>query len=154
MVSTGGELNLALLKNIKKRIGIPPNPNGAKENPNIKFFPNLVKTLSPERVKKIGSELKAGFDSDFLSMREKLERLTQINELYAMLVEPKNEPWEGAANMKGPQLNSVISNHEARLVNSLFNELRPIHASKSHSFERTIAGLYSLGIYSFSIKRR
>src|SRR5512139_261976 len=80
---------------------------------------NIAEELDEKLIKKIGTEVSDGFESD-LNSRSAWERdLEKWTKLALQIVEEKTYPWKGASNVKYPLLSTAAMQFNARAYPSL-----------------------------------
>src|SRR5512139_611433 len=80
---------------------------------------NIAEDLDEKLIKKIGTEVSDGFESD-LNSRSAWERdLEKWTKLALQIVEEKTYPWKGASNVKYPLLSTAAMQFNARAYPSL-----------------------------------
>ena len=89
------------------------NPEAGLQNTNI------ATTLDKERLAKIGSEAKQGFELDLLSRSDWESDLDDWISLAKQVREEKTYPWPGASNVKYPLLSTAAMQFAARAYPSL-----------------------------------
>jgi chaperonin GroES len=80
---------------------------------------NIANELSDEQLKKIGTDVLEGFDSDLASRLRWEEDLEKWTKLALQIVEEKTYPWKGASNVKYPLLSTAAMQFNARAYPSL-----------------------------------
>jgi len=80
---------------------------------------NIADSLDEERLREIGSECKAGYDTDKESRKEWEENLEDWIKLAKQLREEKSFPWPDASNIKYPLLSTAAMQFAARAYPSL-----------------------------------
>jgi chaperonin GroES len=80
---------------------------------------NIADELSDEQLKKIGTDVLEGFDSDLASRLRWEEDLEKWTKLALQIVEEKTYPWKGASNVKYPLLSTAAMQFNARAYPSL-----------------------------------
>ena len=63
---------------------------------------NIAKDLDEQKLAEIGDLVKNEFDIDLMSMEKWLERVQESMKIAMQVCDEKNDPWEGAANVKFP----------------------------------------------------
>lgn len=80
---------------------------------------NIANELSDEQLKKIGTDVLEGFDSDLASRLRWEKDLEKWTKLALQIVEEKTYPWKGASNVKYPLLSTAAMQFNARAYPSL-----------------------------------
>jgi chaperonin GroES len=80
---------------------------------------NLAKDIDKEKLEKIGTTCKEGFDVDLLSRCEWERNLDDWTKLAMQVREAKSHPWPGASNVKYPLLSTAAMQFNARAYPSL-----------------------------------
>lgn len=80
---------------------------------------NIADELSDEQLKKIGTDVLEGFDSDLASRLRWEKDLEKWTKLALQIVEEKTYPWKGASNVKYPLLSTAAMQFNARAYPSL-----------------------------------
>jgi len=80
---------------------------------------NLAEELSEEELKKIGTDVLDGFDTDVSSCEMWRKDLEKWTKLALQIVEEKTFPWKGASNVKYPLLSTASMQFNARAYPSL-----------------------------------
>jgi chaperonin GroES len=80
---------------------------------------NLAENMGEEELEKIGTEAKAGFDTDEESVCDLFKAMEEWTKLAKQIAEPKNWPWPKASNIKYPLLSTAAMQFAARAYPSL-----------------------------------
>jgi len=95
---------------------------------------NLAELLDEEQLTKIAKEIVQYFDEDFESASEWRETTNKWKKLATQLIEPKNEPWPNASNVKFPLLTVAAMQFHARAFSASVAGPQPI---KARIFDKT-----------------
>jgi len=87
---------------------------------------NIAEDLDPTALLRIGSTVKEGYENDLRSRADWEERNEDYLKLATQVVEPKNYPWPGAANIKYPLLSTAIQAFAARAYPALVPNANPV----------------------------
>lgn len=81
---------------------------------------NLAAFMSPEMQKSIASKVRDRYDRDLSSRSDRMKRLRDLQEMYALVPKPKNFPFHKAANVKTPALTGPNLQIQARLYDMVW----------------------------------
>lgn len=84
------------------------------------YTDNIADTLDEDILEEIGKEVIRGYDNDLMSRSDWETRLGDYLTLATQIVEEKNTPWPGAANVKFPILTEAALQFAARANIALF----------------------------------
>ena len=88
--------------------------------------PNIAEDLDQTVLDTIGKYIKEGYDTDERSRSDWLSRNEEYLKLATQVVEGKNTPWAGAANIKYPLLSTAIQAFAARAYPALIPNANPV----------------------------
>lgn len=77
---------------------------------------NILTLLKDDEIVAIGEQLKAGYEIDYHSLDYRRETLTEAMKIAMQIIEPKNTPWENAANIKLPIIAQAAIMYAARTL--------------------------------------
>lgn len=98
----------------------PPEPSPAQESlRKILEASNLAEKLDEEKLKKISTEAKEGYESDKQSRKEWETQVDEWLKLATQIREDKSYPWPKASNVKYPLLTTAAMQFAARAYPSL-----------------------------------
>lgn len=80
---------------------------------------NIAENLEEDKLQKIGSEAKRGFDADLASRQDWEMAMEEWLKLAKQIAETKTYPWRGASNVKYPLLSTAAMQFAARAYPSL-----------------------------------
>ena len=80
---------------------------------------NLAAFMTPERLKVVGTKSVERFNSDKDSRAPRMQQVTRLQKIYALVHEKKSTPWQGCANVKTPSLTGPVLQIQARLYDML-----------------------------------
>jgi chaperonin GroES len=80
---------------------------------------NLVEHVEKEELRKIGDQVVMDYDRDYKSSEQWREQRARWLKLFMQHVDPKNFPWENAANIPVPTLTTAIVQFQARAYEAL-----------------------------------
>jgi hypothetical protein len=81
---------------------------------------NLAGSMSPEMCKVIATKVRDRYDRDLASRSDRMKRLKDIQEAYALVPKPKNFPFHKAANVRTPTLTGPNLQIQARLYDMVW----------------------------------
>ena len=87
---------------------------------------NLAEDLDQRTLDTIGRTVKEGYDTDKRSRSDWEDRNEEYLKLATQVVEAKNTPWPGAANIKFPLLSTAIQAFAARAYPALVPNANPV----------------------------
>ena len=88
--------------------------------------PNIAEDLDQTTLDTIGKYIKEGYDTDSRSRSDWEDRNEEYLKLATQVVEGKNTPWVGAANIKYPLLSTAIQAFAARAYPALIPNANPV----------------------------
>ena len=88
--------------------------------------PNIAEDLDQTVLDTIGKYIKEGYDTDSRSRSDWEDRNEEYLKLATQVVEGKNTPWAGAANIKYPLLSTAIQAFAARAYPALIPNANPV----------------------------
>jgi len=80
---------------------------------------NIAKNLDKDKLRKIGTDAKRGFEQDILSCKDWQMQCTEWLKLAKQCMETKTYPWVGASNVKYPLLSTAAMQFAARAYPAL-----------------------------------
>lgn len=80
---------------------------------------NIAESLSPEELKKIGTDAVQGFKRDLSTCEDWFAQIQEWTELAKQVATPKTFPWQNSSNVKYPLLSTAAMQFAARAYPSL-----------------------------------
>lgn len=87
---------------------------------------NLVESMDPEDVKKVGELIRKNYEADVQSRHEWEYRYVDAEKLVMQLAEEKSFPWPGASNVRFPLLTIAALQYHARAYPALIRGSYPV----------------------------
>lgn len=81
---------------------------------------NLAASMSPEMQKAIAGKVRERYERDLASRSDRMKRLRDLQEMYALVPKPKNFPFHKAANVRTPALTGPNLQIQARLYDMVW----------------------------------
>lgn len=89
---------------------------------------NITKGLKEDTLRLIGEDVLEGYTSDEQSREQYLERINEGIKLATQVIENKNTPWPGAANVKYPLVTEGALRFSAEAYPALIDSGQPVNA--------------------------
>ena len=90
------------------------DPKDILESPESLYFENLAENMKDDELARISAEVMYGYKQDDSSISELKGLRDKYNKLFDLTHEPKNSPWENAANIKLPNLTKACVQFASR----------------------------------------
>jgi len=101
-------------------MGEEPAPAASEEDMTPTEKANLAAFMTPEMLKVIGSKVVDRFNRDKDSRAPRMQQITRLQKMYALIHEKKSIPWNNCANVKTPSLTGPVLQIQARLYDMLW----------------------------------
>ena len=97
-----------------------PPPAAGPNDGEVSEKSNLAAFFTEDELKAIGAKVLQRYTRDVSSRAERMKKLKLLQKMYALITEPKNFPFQNAANIKTPALTGPELQIQARLYDMIW----------------------------------